>query len=108
VVELVGGHRTDDAQFIGHGLEVGQGIREPDAALSVTGESPRSAQKLGRSGSEGEALALEEGIGAILPGALHQFGFVIEEIQMRRRTREMQVNHPLGFPGKPRAMRRQQ
>ena len=49
VVELVGGHRTDDAQFIGHGLEVGQGIRKPDAALSVTGEGSWRSQKLGRS-----------------------------------------------------------
>ena len=49
VVELVGGHRADDAQFVGHGLQVGQGVREPDAALSVTGKSSRRAQELGRS-----------------------------------------------------------
>src|SRR5678815_4268092 len=57
--------------------------------------APR-AQQLGSSRSEGESLALEEGIRAILPIPFHQLGFVIKKIEVRRRTGQVKINDALG------------
>ena len=65
-------------------MQVRNGIGEPDAALSVLGEFPGCAQQLGNAGGEGEALALQEGVRAILPVALHELGLVIVEVEVRR------------------------
>ena len=58
VVELVGVHRVDEAQLVGHLGQVRHGVGKPEARLAVLLERPPRAQQLGRAGGEGEALAL--------------------------------------------------
>src|SRR5207302_3549874 len=46
---------------------------------------------------KGKALALGEGVGTRLPGALDQLGLVVVEVQVRRRAGQVKVNNPAGF-----------
>ena len=104
VVELVGVHRVDEAQLVGHVGQVRHGVGEPDARLAVLGELPPRAQQLGRAGGEGEALALGELVGARLAVALDQLRLVVEQIEVRRRAGQVDVDHPLGLGGEVRLL----
>src|SRR5262249_14730029 len=78
VVELVRGHGTDHAHFMGDSLEIRNGVGHPDTAGTVLPEGARSAEQARSAGSEGESFSFREFIGTELAGAFHQFGFVIE------------------------------
>jgi len=57
VIELVGVHRVNDAQFVGDLVQIRDGIGQPDAALAVLREFPGSAQQLRNARGESESLA---------------------------------------------------
>src|SRR5262245_14263655 len=95
MVELLREHGVNDAELIGNTLQPRHGIGEPDPGLAVAGKLSRRAKELRGAGREGETLSLDERIRTGLAVALDQLGFVVVEIQMRRRASQVQVNHPL-------------
>ena len=72
------------------------------AAATILSERARAAHQLGLAGGEGEFLPFNKIIRAVLPITLHQLGFIIEEIKIRRRTGEMQIDDPLCLGGEMR------
>ena len=97
VIELIRVHGADQAHLIGDGVEVRAGIAHGDAAFAIARKGTRCAHELRHAGGEGEAAAFENGIGAVLPAALHELRFVIKQVEVRRRTRHVQVDHALGL-----------
>jgi hypothetical protein len=97
VVELARVHRAHHAKIVGDGLEVGHGVAHPHAGLAVLGELPRGAHQFRDTGGEGETAPFEDGLRAILPVVFHQFGFVVEEVEVRRRARHVQVDDAFRF-----------
>ena len=53
-------------------------------------------QQRGMGRGEGKTLSLVELVGAFFIVAAHQFRLVIQKIQVWRRARQVQVDHPLG------------
>ena len=99
VVELIGVHRFDHAQIIGMLVEMGNRIGHPHPRLSILPEGSGGSHQLGSSRSEGEHLALDELVRAVLIRPLDQLGLVVPQVQVRRRSGQMDVNHPLGLGG---------
>ena len=89
-----------DAHLVRDAVEVRNGVRHPDSALAVLLEGARGAHELGRALGEGELLALEEVVGAVLAAALHQLGFVVEKVEVGRGSGAVDVDHAPGPGGK--------
>jgi hypothetical protein len=70
-------------------------------------EFSASGQQLGRAGGEGKSFAFQELIRALLSIAFDQLGFVVEQVEIRRRAGEVKVNDPLGSSGELRGPRRE-
>ena len=83
MVELIRVHRADHAQLVGNLMQMSDRVRHPDPAFPVLRELARRSQQLRRGGREGEALALEKLLGAILTVVLDEFGLVVEEVEVR-------------------------
>ena len=98
MIELIGGHRFDEGQVVGLLGQVGNGVGHPGSALSVLFEFVWGSHQLGDARCEGEAFAFEEFIRAGFVVKLLEFGFVVEQVEMRRGTCHVQVNDPFG-PG---------
>ena len=92
MVELVRGHRTDDAQFIGDGLQMRNCIREPHPAVSALLEFTGSPHQFGYSGRKGKPLAFQEFLWTVLVRMFDKLGFVVEQIEVRWRTGQVQVD----------------
>src|SRR5262249_38876014 len=82
------------AEFVWLRVHAGARIGHPGAVLAVRGERSRGAEQLGRAGGEREPLAFRERLGTGLPVALNQLGLVVEQVQVRRRAGQVQVDHP--------------
>ncbi len=76
-------------------MEVRDGVGHPDAAFAVLREGARRAHQLGHAGGEGEGLAFEELVGRVLAVALHELRLVVEEVEVRRAARHVQVDDAL-------------
>ena len=107
MIELVRVHRTDHAHLIGDGVKVRAGVAHPDAAFAVLRKGTRCAHELGHPGGEGEAPAFENRVRAVLPAALHELRFVVKQVEVRRRSRHVQVDHAFGLRRKLRLLRRE-
>ena len=81
VVELIGVHRFDHAQIIGMLVEMGNRIGHPHPRLSILPEGSGGSHQLGSSRSEGEHLALDELVRAVLIRPLDQLGLVVPQVQ---------------------------
>jgi hypothetical protein len=94
VVELVRVHRPDHAELVSDSAKMRERVAEPDAAFSALLELPPRAEELGRARRESESLPFEELIGAVLTVPAHELGLVVVEVQMRRGSGQVQVDHP--------------
>jgi hypothetical protein len=63
----------------------------------VAGELSRRTQQFWRARSEGEAFTLHKFVRAGLAVAFDQFRLVIIEVEVRRRTGEVEINDPFGL-----------
>ena len=95
VVELIRIHRVDNTKVVRHGVQVRNRIGQPLSALAVARPRARAAHQFRRAGRKREFLSLHKLIRTILPVALHQLRFVIEEVEIGRRPGEVEINHPL-------------
>ena len=98
VVDVVGHHRTDDADIVNAGSRAGQEFTHFNARLAVPGKFPRRREQVTGLGAfefgflKGERLAV----------VLNQAWLGIEEVHMRRSARHVEKNDP---PGARRMMR---
>ena len=97
MVELVGVHGLDEGHVIDEFAEVGQQFADPGAALAVALELVGRAEQLGVALDEGEALVLEQFLGAGLHVQLDQLGLVVEQLLLGRSARHVQINDALGL-----------
>ena len=97
MIKLVGVHRLHDRNVIDNRGQMRQELRKLSARFAVPLKRMRSAQHLRHALDERKPLLLEERFRAILPVQLLQLRFVIEQVQLRRRTGHVQINHPLRF-----------
>ncbi len=93
MVELFRVHRTDDANVINHRRQPRQQLADPLAAFTVTLVLEHRSQHLGRAFDEGESFAFQVFLGALLPVEFFQRRLVLKQLQLRRRTRHVQVNN---------------
>ena len=105
VVELIRLHRLDDGEFIRDLTERLDRVRHPDAGPAVLPERLRRPHELGHARSKREPLPLQELIRAVLAAVLDQFRLVIEQIELRRRSRHVEIDDPLGGPREVRRSR---
>jgi len=100
VVELVGVQRVDQAEFVGDTLQVGQQVGQAQSGLAAMREREVGgvgrAEEGGAFADEGELLALEHLLRTKFLVAAAQFGFLVEQIQMRGRADHVDVDHALG------------
>jgi hypothetical protein len=73
-------------------------LGEPLAALAVLLELEDSPEHLGDATNEGEALALEKLLRAVLARVLLKLWLVLKELQLRRRPGDLQIDHRLCLP----------
>ena len=95
VVELVGPHRFDEADLVDDFLEMGQPVGDPLAALAGLVEGELRAEHLRHALDEGELLAFEVFLRALLAVELGEFRLVVEELELARRAGHVQVDHAL-------------
>ena len=93
VIELVGLHRVDHADVVGTGGDVGKEVREPHPALAMLLElASRSHQSGGVFLDEGKLGAFGKRVGHFLAVELLQHRFVFEQIKLRRRPGQEDVD----------------
>ena len=107
MIELLGVHRPDEAEFIGHLRQFWDCVREPGTALSVLGELMRRAQQRWPLGRERKLFPLVELIRTGFARSPGQLRFVVEQIQMRRRPGHVQEDDILRLRSKVRLPREQ-
>jgi hypothetical protein len=87
VIELIGRHRLDQADVVHHAREIRQQFREFRTALPILREfEPRPHHRRIRA-NEGVPLIADDRWRERFAFELCQFGFVIEEIELRWRSR---------------------
>lgn len=101
VVDGVGLHRADEAEVVAHLRDVRQQFADPHPALPVLRklEDRRRERKrrLAR-GHPGEALALVAEVGLeVFPEAGLERGLVVEEVELRGRADQRDVDRSLGL-----------
>ena len=101
MIELVRVHALDDAHLMGHGLKIRHCIRHPDTARAVLGKRPRGAHELRRAAGEGEGFAFHILVWRVLTIALHEFGLVVEDVQVGRTAGHLEVNYTLHLGPRP-------
>ncbi len=99
VIELVGVHRLDDTQVVGDAVQVRNRVGHPDAALAALLELAARAHQFRGARGEGKHLPFHELVGALLAIPPHQFGLVVEQVEMRWRTGQVQVDDAFGLRG---------
>ena len=103
MVDRVGVHRLDDAEVIDHFRGPRQQFADPCAGLAVLVEfEDRRRERKARlpGGHAGEALALFlEPAVEILLEALFQLRLVVEQIELRRRADQRDVDHAFRLRG---------
>ncbi len=107
VVELVGVHGLDEAHLVHHRRQQRQPVGHPLAAFAALPEGILRAEHLRHPLDEGELLPGQQRRRAILAIQALQLRLVVEEFQLARRPRHVQVDHPLGARRKRRRRRSQ-
>ena len=97
MIKLIRVHRLHNRDFVHNGCQMRQQFGKFSPRFAVPLKCVRSAQHLGNALDEREALLLEQRFRTILPVQLLQLWLIVEQIQLRRRTGHVQINHPLGF-----------
>ena len=96
MIELVGGHRLQKTKLIGNAGQMWHMFADPGPALPPLLEMSLRAQHLGHTPYKGKPLAFQQRLGTILPIQSRQSRFIVEQLQLRRRTRHMQIDNPFG------------
>ena len=102
VIDRVGVHRADEAQFVRDAREVRHQFGQPRSALAVLRElenARRDGERLLARGHRGEALTLANGFGQLLFASRGEVRFGVEQIHLRRRAGLEKVDHALGLRG---------
>ena len=107
VVELVGVHRADEADLVGHFLKVRKPIGNPEPRLADLTKRIDGPQQLRHAADEGEALAFEKLLRAILAVERFQLRLVLEQLELAGRAGQVQINDALRFRGEVPMARRQ-
>lgn len=84
VIELVGMHRSDNAQSIGVSRELGKVIADPDTAFAMLLELALWSEQLGSAFDEGELASCQQFIRTGLHMSLGQFRFVVQRLMLGR------------------------
>ena len=97
VVDLLGDHRLDDANVVGHLAVPGQEVADPLPALAVlsrtASSAPGTSSSLPCNCAIGWPLVNDSGIG--LPSSSGQLGLVVERFQVRRSARHAEKDDAL-------------
>ena len=99
VIELVGVHRFDDAEFVGGFCEEGETVTEPLAALAVLLEGVLVSEHFWDALDEGELFACEERGWAIAAVESGEVGFMIEEFELAGAACHVEVDDAFGAGG---------
>jgi hypothetical protein len=103
VIELLGVEGFDEAELIGHSLEVGEKVGKFDAGVPTFFEGVfvvlGSAEEVGLFADEGELFAFKKFVGAELSAAFLEFGFEIEEVEVGGGSDHVDVDDALRFGG---------
>ena len=94
VVELICLKRLNKTYIVYDFREVGESIRDPCTRVTVLLKWKLRPKHIGRSLNKGKVLAFEKRLGAGLPVKSLQIGFVVEELQLARRSDHMEIDHP--------------
>ena len=78
-------------------MQIGEEIGDPGSTLAVLSEVVGRAQDGGVAFDEGEAGVVQEFLGAELAIEFIEFGLVVEEIELGRGSRHVEVNNPFGL-----------
>ena len=100
-------HGPDEAHFIRDAADVGDDLTQFHSALATFDEFELGPEQCGVRLDESRAVVLQQLCRRQLAVALCQFRFVIEQLQMTRRTRLKHVDHALRFRWKVRLSRSQ-
>jgi hypothetical protein len=95
VIELLGVHRLDEAQLVGNRRDVLERPGNPRARAAMLAEALRRAEQFRHAGGERETPAAQERFGAVLARMAHQLRLKIEQIEVRRRPGQVQVDDVL-------------
>ena len=105
VIDRFGVHGTNHRDVVRNGFHVRQQLAHLNARLAapLELEFTRGHRKpLLATGHRGDALAVADGVRQVLIEMIGQSWFMIEEINLRRRTIHVQVNQPLSLGRKMR------
>ena len=105
VVDRLGMHGTNHRDVVRNGFHVRQQLAHLNARLAapLELEFTRGHRKsLLATGHRGDTLAVADGVRQVLIEMIGQSWFMIEEINLRRRTIHVQVNQPLSLGRKMR------
>ena len=100
MINGLGVHRTHHRDIVGNGTDVREQLGDFHAGLAVLIETETAAHTVERLPHElRDALASRQAFRHRLAVHFYQLGLGIKEIQMRRRARLEEVDHPLGPRG---------
>lgn len=102
VIDLLGLHRTDDGDFIGDLLDMGEHVADLLSRFPTLREPELGAHALEFVGTLlqlGELLSLGKGGGHGLPVELGEFRFVVEALEVGLPPRHAEMNHSLHLHG---------
>ena len=105
VVEFLGVQRAHDGDFVGHAREVRQQFGDQLAALAARLKFKARAEQARMAADEGEAFARDERVRTELTVEFLQFGFRIEQVELRRRADHVEVDDVFGAGRKMRRAR---
>ena len=97
VIKLIGVHRANDAHIVDHRTQAREKIADPLATLATLGVIENRPHHLGNTLDEGKSFPFEIFLRAFLSVEFRQGGLVLKQINLRRRTRHVQVDDRLGF-----------
>jgi len=107
VVEEIGGAGFDEGDVVDDASGVREKVGHPGAALAVLGELAARAEELRavRAIHEGEAFALNEGLGDGLAVERDEARLVVEELKLARAAGHEEVDDVLGAGSEVRGLR---
>ena len=99
MIKLFGVEGFDEAHFIRHALKIWQKVRNFRPRLTTFLERKTlilwRTQKIGLLANESQLIKIKELIRAKLTRSLLQLRLKVKQIEMRRSSDHMNVNHPL-------------
>ena len=100
VVELIGGHRVDDADLVLDGAEMRKKIAGPESRAAGLAKLVLRRKQRGMALDEGELLALQIVVRTRNAVVFREFRFVVEQFKLAGRAGEVDVDDMLGPRGK--------